>query len=172
MIPLFTVYAAEYACQGGVWTAMGFPVESASSRKIFYTRANWLYQLGVFLSRSSGTMFTMNQIMLLILPGLQVLNLVFFYWMATQPSPPPLWYTPSVTYGLALWTGLLGGAVYVHGYRRVIADVDPRDCEFALATVSLAESLGVLVADVTGLFLQSCLYQVHLLDGAVVQCPV
>ena len=34
------------------------------------------------------------------------------------------------------------------------------------------ESLGVLVADVTGLFLQSCLYQVHLLDGAVVQCPV
>lgn len=170
MIPLFAVYAAEYACQSGTWTSMGFPVASESARRVFYTRANWLYQTGVFLSRSSGTLFTVSQFMLWVLPGLQILNLVFFYWTA-QMSPAPIWYTPLVTYGLALWAGLLGGAVYVHGYRRVIADVAPVHREFALATVSLAESLGILVADVVGLFLQACLYQVNDLEGAVVQCP-
>ena len=171
MIPLFTVYAAEYACQGGAWTAMGFPVESVSARKAFYTRANWLYQIGVFFSRSSGTLFMISRFMLWVLPGLQVVNLVFFYWTA-QMVPAPIWYNPVVTYGTALWTGLLGGAVYVHGYRRVIADIAPVHREFALSTVSLAESLGVLFADVLGLFLQACLYQVHHIKGAVVQCPV
>jgi len=171
MIPLFTVYAAEYACQGGAWTAMGFPVESVSARKAFYTRANWLYQIGVFFSRSSGTLFMISRFMLWVLPSLQVLNLVFFYWTA-QMLPAPFWYNPVVTYGTAFWTGLLGGAVYVHGYRRVIADIAPVHREFALSTVSLAESLGVLCADVLGLFLQACLYQVHHLEGAVVQCPV
>ena len=171
MIPLFAVYAAEYACQSGTWTSMGFPVESESARRIFYTRANWLYQMGVFLSRSSGTLFTVSRLMLWVMPGLQIVNLVFFYWTA-QMSPTPFWYNPLVMYGLALWTGLLGGAVYVHGYRRVIADVAPVHCEFALATVSLAESLGVLVADVVGLFLQACLYEVNDLPGAIVQCPV
>ena len=44
--------------------------------------------------------------------------------------------------------------------------------EFALAAVSVAEGLGVLVADVFGLFLQACLYKAHDLEGAVVSCPV
>lgn len=170
MIPLFAVYAAEYACQGGAWTAMGFPVESVRSRASFYQTANWLYQIGVFFSRSSGTLFFVSRFLLWVMPGLQIANLVFFYRTA-QLSPPPFWYRPVVLYGLALWTGLLGGAVYVHGYRSVIADVPPRHGEFALATVSLAEGLGVLVADVGGLFLQACLYRVHDIPGAVVRCP-
>jgi battenin len=170
MIPLFVVYAAEYACQGGAWTAMGFPVDSASARARFYERSNWIYQMGVLISRSSGTLFTINQVVLWILPGLQVLNLVFFTWTA-QLSAPPFWYNPTVLYGAALWTGLLGGAVYVHGYRRVIADVPQVHREFALATVSLAESVGVLMADIFGLFLQSCLYDAKHIPGAVVKCP-
>lgn len=170
MIPLFLVYAAEYACQSGAWTAMGFPVDSVTSRAGFYERSNWLYQIGVFISRSSGTLFLISRFFLWLLPGLQIVNLVFFYCTA-QYSPPPFWYTPTVLYMTALWTGLLGGAVYVHGYRRVIADIPPVHRELALATVSMAEGLGVLVADVLGLFLQACLYQVHGLPGAVVKCP-
>ena len=40
-IPLFTVYAAEYMLQAGVWSAIGFPVTSASARAQFYHNSNW-----------------------------------------------------------------------------------------------------------------------------------
>jgi hypothetical protein len=40
-IPLFTVYAAEYMLQAGVWPAIGFPVSSASARARFYQFSNW-----------------------------------------------------------------------------------------------------------------------------------
>lgn len=42
MIPMFTVYAAEYTLQAGVWSAIGFPVTSASARAEFYQYANWM----------------------------------------------------------------------------------------------------------------------------------
>jgi battenin len=40
-IPLFTVYAAEYMLQAGVWPSIGFPVTSASARAQFYQYSNW-----------------------------------------------------------------------------------------------------------------------------------
>lgn len=40
-IPLFTVYAAEYTLQAGVWSAIGFPVTSAAARAEFYHYSNW-----------------------------------------------------------------------------------------------------------------------------------
>ena len=40
-IPLFTVYAAEYTIQAGVWSAIGFPVTSATARAQFYQYSNW-----------------------------------------------------------------------------------------------------------------------------------
>lgn len=40
-IPLFTVYAAEYMLQAGVWPAIGFPVTSATARAQFYLYSNW-----------------------------------------------------------------------------------------------------------------------------------
>jgi hypothetical protein len=40
-IPLFTVYAAEYMMQAGVWSAIGFPVTSATARAQFYHYSNW-----------------------------------------------------------------------------------------------------------------------------------
>lgn len=32
----------------------GFPVSNAAARQRFYTASNWCYQVGVFISRSSG----------------------------------------------------------------------------------------------------------------------
>lgn len=39
------VYFAEYAMQSGVWSAIGFPMDSEDARKRFYTFANWTYQV-------------------------------------------------------------------------------------------------------------------------------
>ena len=51
--------------QSGAWTAIGFPVESADARHTFYTFANWVYQIGVFLSRSSGLLYQVGPTLLL-----------------------------------------------------------------------------------------------------------
>jgi type IV secretory pathway VirB6-like protein len=50
-------YFAEYAMQSGAWAAIGFPESDSDARGQFYTYANWCYQGGVFISRSSGLLF-------------------------------------------------------------------------------------------------------------------
>jgi battenin len=173
MIPLFTVYAAEYACQSGAWTAIGFPVTSTESRAQFYEQSNWLYQAGVFVSRSSGSVVSVNMVVLWVMPALQVVNLILFSITARTgvPQPHGFLYRRPALLGLSFFTGILGGAVYVHGFQRMVADIPKPYTEFAVSSTAVAESLGVLVADVAGLFLQSCLYQANHLDGELVKCP-
>jgi len=174
MVPLFLVYAAEYACQAGAWTAIGFPVTSEAARSAFYEQSNWLYQIGVFLSRSSGTLFSVNMAGLWVMPMLQVVNLILFSTTAATGTAPVhgfLYHRP-ILLTTSLFTGLLGGAVYVHGYKRIVADVPAAYTEFCLASTSMAEGLGVLAADIVGLFLQSCLYEKNGIEGALVRCPV
>jgi battenin len=167
MVPLFVVYATEYAMQSGIWTAIGFPVDSASARNSFYVASNWIYQLGVFLSRSSGAFFTAPVWLLWLMPLLQTVNLIFFYFVAM--------YKILYNYVLllpAFFVGLLGGAVYVSGYQRINKDMPLSLREIALSTSSLADSCGILLADVSGLFIQACIYQHHEIDGALVKCPI
>lgn len=109
-----------------------------------------------------------------LLPALQVLNLIFFYAVATQRSALLVtwFYNPLSLYSMALITGLMGGAVYVHGYQRILKDVPTEYVEFSVGAVSMAEGLGILVADVSSLFLQACLYQINDITGALVHCPL
>ena len=175
MIPLFVVYTAEYACQAGAWTTIGFPtVTDRTARIQFFERSNWLYQAGVFVSRSTGSLLTIHIVGLWIMPAIQVVNLIIFATTARTgiQVPRSIFYHQSTLLSLSFFTGLLGGAVYVHGYNRIVRDVPPQYTEFAVASTSVAVSLGVLVADIMGLYLQSCLYQSNGLDGAVVQCPL
>jgi hypothetical protein len=110
---------------------------------------------------------------------LQIVNLVFFTYVAANAPDADTeggrwfwYYTPTVLYGAAVGTGLLGGGVYIHGYQRVVADSTRKDhCEFALSSVSVAEGLGVGFADILSLWWQSCLYKANNLAGAVVSCP-
>jgi len=167
MVPLFVVYATEYAMQSGIWTAIGFPVDSVSARNTFYVASNWMYQLGVFLSRSSGAFFTAPMWMLWLMPLIQTMNLIFFYFVAM--------YKIFYNYVLllpAFFVGLLGGAVYVSGYQRINKDMPLHLREIALSTSSLADSCGILLADVSGLFIQACIYQHHEIDGSLVKCPI
>jgi hypothetical protein len=107
MLPLFIVYFSEYAMQSGTWAAIGFPVEDEGARKKFYEYANWLYQAGVFVSRSSGTLVQANMLVLQLMPVLQTALLVLFTFIAVY----------QFLYGWGLLAvcfvvGLLGGGVY------------------------------------------------------------
>jgi battenin len=167
MIPLFTVYASEYALQSGVWTAIGFPVSDIDARNAFYTNSNWAYQVGVFISRSSGACCIAPMWALWTMPVLQCLNLIFFYNVATSH----FWYSNSLLIP-CFYVGLLGGSVYVNGYMRINKDLPFAIREFALSTVSVADSLGIVFADISGLFIQSCLYKRNGISGSVVDCPI
>ena len=174
-VPLFTVYVAEYTLQSGTWTAIGFPVTDQESRDRFYQYSNWLYQVGVFVSRSSGTCGNVAPMAILwIMPLLQCVNVLVYWSVAAQDdsdSQTTFWHSSYFLYPAALYSGLLGGAVYIHGYLRICKDLPLARREFALSATSLAECLGIVVADGLGLVVQACLYQLHGLDGAAMACP-
>lgn len=174
MVPLFIVYAAEYALQSGTWTAMGFPYDDIQARDRFYEYSNWLYQAGVFISRSSGTLFTAPTWLLWLMPVLQAINLLVFSLVASNYSgyDVSFLYKPGVLYTGAFYSGLLGGAVYINGYMRICLDLPLEYREFALSATSVAESFGIVAADVAGLFIQACLYQINGLSGATLECPI
>lgn len=171
IVPLFTVYAAEYALQSGTWTAIGFPVNDIASRDHFYEFSNWMYQAGVFLSRSSGTLWTSPLWFLWVMPGLQSINVIIFSYVASHSATSVL-YAPEVLYAGAFYAGLLGGSCYINAYKRICLDLPLVHQEFALSSTSVGESFGIIVADVLGLFIQACLYKANGLEGTIVQCPL
>ena len=161
----------RYALQSGTWTAIGFPVNDIASRDHFYEFSNWMYQAGVFLSRSSGTLWTSPLWFLWVMPGLQSINVVIFSYVASHLTASVL-YSPEVLYSWAFYAGLLGGSCYINAYKRICLDLPLVHQEFALSSTSVGESFGIIVADVLGLFIQACLYKANGLEGAIVQCPL
>ena len=156
MLPLAIVFAAEYAMQSGTWAAIGFPVDDKDARNDFYEYANWTYQIGVLVSRSSSSIFAMNLIQIQIVPILQVFLLGFFILNAFMK----LWYDWGLI-ALCFIVGLMGGAVYSHGFSYLSEHVEPSLKEFSLSAASLGDSVGVLVGDVCGIFIQKAIYDYH-----------
>ena len=166
MLPLFAVYFSEYALQSGAWAAIGFPVTSKSAREKFYELANWSYQGGVFVSRSSGVWLPVRTVRTLwAMPLLQCINLVFFVLVAKY----------HFLYGnglvaVAFYVGLLGGAVYVNAFTLISKNVEPQFVEFSLSAASVADTFGILASVISGLYIQCAMYKANGIDGAVVSC--
>lgn len=162
MVPLFAVYFAEYAMQSGTWAAMGIPdVHSATNRKDFYKVANWSYQIGVFFSRSSGMLCRFRFKGLFLMPVLQCLFLAFFWANAASQ-----WWNDWGLVAPCFLTGLLGGAVYVGAFSLIAEDI-PKGSHrnFALTAASVADSIGIVCADLLGIAIQQQLYAVHGIQG-------
>ena len=156
----------------------------------FYPTYSTLYQLGVFISRSSLPFYRLRRLytgsILQLINFLLLLTEVMGGWL---PSAGGTW----VVLALAVWEGLLGGAVYVGTFARVGEEVGrPRrvsgrdegegsegedepevvggqreggideETEFALAAVSVSDSAGIMLAGVLGLWLEPslCAWQV------------
>lgn len=176
MVPLFVVYVSEYAMQSGVWTAFALPssrsqastrVLTKSYRDRAYKTLNFTYQVGVFVSRSSGLLFQPNVSTLWAMPILQCGLWILFYAIALQ----------HFMYGYVLLlpafiTGLLGGAVYVNAFTLIDKNLLPEYRELALSATAFACDAGILLGNVSGLFCQFCLFQsmnIHVDDSGT--CP-
>ncbi|RHY51636.1 hypothetical protein DYB34_008454 [Aphanomyces astaci] len=160
MAPLTLVYAAEFAMMTGTWAAIGFPLTDPIARGSFYRSAGFAYQIGVFVARSSGAWIRLGRGSLLLVAWLQVAFFCFF-WVVAQFQVLYNW-----TLLLPCFVvGTLGGLVYVNAFALLSEEVT-KHTEFALAAATAAMNIGVLVADVAGLWVQGCLYSMHHLLGA------
>jgi len=159
MLPLFLVYVAEYTINQGVSPTLLFPLEESpfTHYRGFYPTYGAIYQLGVFISRSS---LPFVRIRTLYVPSiLQVVNLIVLVLQALYHYIPTVWFV----FGIIFWEGLLGGLVYVSTYAAVREEVPEDEREFSLGAVTVSDSGGIFVAGFLGVAMESllCAWQVR-----------
>ncbi|TKA62988.1 hypothetical protein B0A49_08783 [Cryomyces minteri] len=136
MLPLLLVYIAEYTINQGVAPTLLFPVGSSpfTHYRAFYPTYNAIYQVGVFISRSSTPFFRVHN---LYVPSfLQIVNLIVLTLHALFDFIPNVYYIFAVVF----WEGLLGGLVYVNTFAEITDKVKQEDREFSLGATSSTAS--------------------------------
>ncbi|KAK3396892.1 batten's disease protein Cln3 [Sordaria brevicollis] len=142
MLPLLLVYIAEYTINQGVSPTLLFPLDESpfTEFRSFYPFYGFLYQVGVFISRSSTPFIRIHH---LYLPSLlQVANLVLLTLHALLNFIPSVY----IVFVIIFWEGLLGGAVYVNTFAEIMENVPAEDREFSLGATSVSDSGGICVA--------------------------
>ncbi|CAG5986553.1 unnamed protein product [Menidia menidia] len=139
VLPLGLVYFAEYFINQGLMEILFFHNFFLSHAEQ-YRWYQCLYQIGVFLSRSSLRWIKIRRIWALAL--LQVVNAVFLLLAARYQFLPSAW----LVFAIILYEGLLGGAAYVNTFHFISKETDSRHREFAMAAASVGDSLGIALA--------------------------
>lgn len=148
MIPLFIVYYSEYVINQGVAPNLTFRRNGVIAVKDTYTYYQFLYQSGVFVSRSSVHIFPIRRVWIPCM--LQAVNLVLLFTDAYFRIIPVIW----IIFAIIFYEGLLGGAGYVNSFYRISKEVDPRYKEFSMGVAAVADTIGISLAGVTSIWLQ------------------
>lgn len=96
-----------------------------------------VYQIGVFVSRSTGTLLSIHTIWWL--PFLQSINVIYFILEVLYAKTPSIW----IIFAMVFWVGSLGGLSYVHTICRLVNQVPHVQQKFSLGMVTIAESVGI-----------------------------
>lgn len=142
MFPLLLVYIAEYTINQGVAPTLLFPLQESPFKhfRAFYPTYNAIYQVGVFISRSSTPFFRIHD---LYLPSfLQVFNLGLLTLHALFNFIPNVY----IVFLIVFWEGLLGGLVYVNTFAEITDRVPKEEREFSLGATTVSDSAGICIA--------------------------
>ncbi|CAG8897059.1 unnamed protein product [Penicillium egyptiacum] len=142
MVPMLLVYIAEYVINQGVAPTLLFPLSESPFEhfRSFYPTYNAIYQIGVFISRSSTPFYRIHN---LYLPSLlQVVNLALLTLHALFDFIPTVW----LVFIIVFWEGLLGGVVYVNTFAEIADRVPKEDREFSLGATTVSDSAGICIA--------------------------
>ncbi|CDK24566.1 unnamed protein product [Kuraishia capsulata CBS 1993] len=161
MFPLCSVYVAEYIINQGVSPTLLFPIEELPFKRYrdVYVSYGTLYQVGVFISRSSGPFVRIRKI---YWPSiLQAVNLAVCILQSIYFFIPNVY----IMLVLVFYEGLLGGASYVNTFMLVSERTPLQDREFAMGAVGISDSAGIVLAASISMWLEPrlCNYQVN--DG-------
>uniref|UniRef100_A0A0R3RIG4 Battenin n=1 Tax=Elaeophora elaphi TaxID=1147741 RepID=A0A0R3RIG4_9BILA len=144
MLPLAMVYFAEYFINQGLLEllvfdcAHGFGIGQHGQYRWYQV----LYQLGVFISRSSVELIQLRPFSIPLIPILQILNAIFLFWDTLRSFIPHV----IVVFIIVFYEGLLGGAAYVNIFRLLHMSVPIEGREFSLGFVSMSDSFGITCA--------------------------
>lgn len=161
MLPLLLVYIAEYTINQGVAPTLLFPLEDSPFQhyRAFYPAYNAVYQVGVFISRSSTPFFRVH---FLYLPSfLQILNLVVLTLQALFTILPNIY----LVFLIIFWEGLLGGLVYVNTFAEISDQIPPDEREFSLGATTVSDSGGICIAGLLGMLIETWLCSWQLAHG-------
>ncbi len=142
MLPLLLVYIAEYTINQGVAPTLLFPLQDTPfhAYRDFYPTYNAVYQVGVFISRSSTPFIRVH---VLYAPSIfQVVNLAVLTLHAIYGFLPNVW----LIFAILFWEGLLGGLVYVNTFAEITDNVAEKDREFSLSATTVSDSGGICLA--------------------------
>lgn len=143
ILPLMLVYFGEYLINQGVDPALVWPGTRISCQEYRYYQ--FLYQGGVFLSRSSVNLFRIRNIWWL--PLLQILNLNVLTLQAIYHYIPYYW----IVFLIVIFEGLLGGATYVNVYYALSTETSGIVREYSMSMTSVSDSIGISLAALVGL---------------------
>lgn len=156
MLPLCTVYIGEYTINQGISPTLLFPLDEVpswlmQSYRDIYVVYGFLYQLGVFISRSSVS-FGVRFRQLYVLSLLQTINVGITLIQSLYDIPfTKIWFLLL----LIFYEGLLGGLLYVNTFMSVSEQV-AKDCrEFSMGSVGISDSFGIMVAGFINLWLET-----------------
>ncbi|CAI4223088.1 unnamed protein product [Auanema sp. JU1783] len=144
IIPLVLVYFGEYFINQGLVELLefncsyGFAMDAGSQYRWYQV----LYQLGVFISRSSSTVLTIPTAYFPLLAGLQLFNAVFFYLEAVYYFVPHI----SIIFAIIVYEGLLGGSAYVNTFNSIHREIPTELKEYSMGVVSVSDSVGIVFA--------------------------
>lgn len=158
MLPLLLVYIAEYTINQGVAPTLLFPLNSTPFQHFrdFYPAYGFIYQVGVFISRSSVSFIRIHH---LYAPSLlQFVNLIILTLHAMFDFLPNFWVVCIVIF----WEGLLGGLVYVSTFAEITDNVPAHEREFSLSACTVSDSGGICLAALLSMVLETnlCDWQV------------
>ncbi|KAE9414785.1 hypothetical protein Angca_006867, partial [Angiostrongylus cantonensis] len=147
IIPLASVYVTEFVINQGLLELIIFDCQHSfgTSPRSQYKWFQVMYPIGVFVSRSSIKLVQLNMISIaFLLPLLQFLNMVFLIFNAIYAFVPHF----GVMRAIILYEGLIGGASYVNTFYHIHKKVDASIREFALSTVIIGDTIGLLIAGI------------------------
>ncbi|KAF3083917.1 battenin CLN3 protein [Orbilia oligospora] len=159
IIPLLLVYISEYTINQGVAPTLLYPLNEMPFRNYrdAYPTYNTIYQVGVFISRSSTPFIRVRY---LYPPSiLQFANLTLLTAHAIWNFIPNVWFI----FLIIFWEGILGGLVYVNTFAEITDNVPHEDREFSLGATTVSDSGGICIAAFISMALETwlCSYQVR-----------
>ncbi|KAI6242378.1 Battenin [Aphelenchoides fujianensis] len=153
VLPLTAVYLLDYSVQQGMATFLvfdcrrGFGLSPAAA----YRWIQAAYCCGAFVARSGAHLLRLPAVFLALFPLYELLNAGFFFAEATRHFLPHI----GVVFALVFVEGAVGGASYANTYFRIHTEVPPARREFSLAIATLSDVVGIALAGVATLPLQT-----------------
>jgi len=125
-----------------------FPANSTFAGKEYvYYQA--LYQIGVFISRSSVNLTPIKNVYLLQLPAVfQTINAIILSIDGAVNFIPSIY----ITFVIILWEGLMGGSIYVNTFYLISQRFTGKEKEFCLGATSMSYGLSITICAIVGIF--------------------